>query len=389
MSVLDYYKNNKFNPVPIKFSKKKNIIDHYIKRFNLIENHLNIFLPLLNNKKILEFGCNGGENACFLADYGANLYLVEPHKKVHKIILNNFNKINKKKNLKLLSSKTLEDFNTKEKFDVIIAEGFLNTLNKRDYYFKKIISFLKPGGLLIINYDDVYGGFFEFLKSYILFKSCYKNNIKPDSEKGLRIAEKLFKREFNKLNKSRTFYSWWKDQLINPYAAKTWSLQDLIKLANTESMSCYSTSPIFNKSSLLKWYKNIDPKDLNPKKINQVFIEEWKKNLLNFLIGHDIGTPINLSDKELSQLKYFINKMNLSFKNKNLDKKIKINKTVNKIFYYNRMKSYRKEFLDIIKLLNSSTNNINKIIKYYTKSKKLKKTWGNLLHYVVFKKNFN
>ena len=48
---------------------------------------------LLKNKDVLEFGCNGAENACLLSEYGANLYLVEPHKKIHKIIVNNFNKI--------------------------------------------------------------------------------------------------------------------------------------------------------------------------------------------------------------------------------------------------------------------------------------------------------
>jgi len=99
MSVLDYYKKNSFNPVPIKFAIKSNIAKHYLKRINLLENHLKIHLPHLKNKNILEFGCNGAENACLLSEYGANLYLVEPHKKIHKIIINNFNKIKKKINL--------------------------------------------------------------------------------------------------------------------------------------------------------------------------------------------------------------------------------------------------------------------------------------------------
>ena len=97
MSVLNYYKKNKFNPVPIKFSGNKNIINHYAKRQNLLENHLKIFLPFLKDKNILEFGCNGAENACLLAEYGANLYLVEPHKAIHKIIIDNISKIKKKK----------------------------------------------------------------------------------------------------------------------------------------------------------------------------------------------------------------------------------------------------------------------------------------------------
>ena len=34
MSVLDYYKKNSFNPVPIKFAIKSNIAKHYLKRIN-------------------------------------------------------------------------------------------------------------------------------------------------------------------------------------------------------------------------------------------------------------------------------------------------------------------------------------------------------------------
>ena len=238
MSVLKYYQKNKFNPVPIEFSGIKNIANHYAKRQNLLENHLKIFLPFLKNKNILEFGCNGAENACLLAEYGANLYLVEPHKAIHKIIIDNFSKIRKKKKIKLLSNKELENFSSKKKFDIIIAEGFLNTLNKRNLYFKKISDYLTEGGLLILNYDDVYGGFFEYLKSYILIKSCFKLKINPDSEEGYKLAKKLFKKEFDKLNKSRSFRSWWKDQLINPYAAKTWSFDDLLKLANSKKLIC-------------------------------------------------------------------------------------------------------------------------------------------------------
>ena len=114
MSVLDYYKKSSFNPVPIKFAGKSNIKTHYLKRINLLENHLKIYLPFLKNRDVLEFGCNGAENACLLSEYGANLYLVEPHKKMHKVIINNFKKIKKKNKLKLLSDDTLEKFRSKK-----------------------------------------------------------------------------------------------------------------------------------------------------------------------------------------------------------------------------------------------------------------------------------
>ena len=124
----------------------------------------------------------------------------------------------------------------------------LNTLKKRNKYFKKISNFLKPKGILIINYDDSYGVIFEFLKSITLLKACNFKNINFRKNNSLEIAKKFFEKEFSKLNKSRNFLSWWKDQLVNPYASKTWKLKDILNLSNSSNLYLYSTSPIFDKS---------------------------------------------------------------------------------------------------------------------------------------------
>ena len=264
----------------------------------------------------------------------------------------------------------------------------MNTLNKRNLYFKKISDYLTEGGLLILNYDDVYGGFFEYLKSYILIKSCFKLKINPDSEEGYKLAKKLFKKEFDKLNKSRSFRSWWKDQLINPYAAKTWSFDDLLKLANSKKLICYSTSPVFNDTNLHEWYKNINLKSFNYKDINQKYYKIWKKNFLNFFIGKKIKNNFEIDKKTLISLKKFTNKMNLCLINKNLSQNLEVNNEIKTLFKKNNLGEYIFEIDGLIKLLNSKKKNIDSVVNLYLKSKKVKTTWGNLLHYVVFKKDF-
>jgi len=286
-----------------------------------------------------------------------------------------------------LSDNTLENFKTKKKFDVIIVEGFLNTLKKRDFYFKKISKLLNPGGLLIINYDDVYGGFFEYLKSYTLIKLCKKLNIKSNSKESLNLAETLFKKEFDKLNKSRSFMAWWKDQLVNPYASKTWSLIDLIKLANSQKLTCNSTSPLFYNSNFFKWYKDTNSNDFQFKNLNKSYCKAWKKSFLTFFIGTNIKTNKEIDDKTLNNLKIFIKKMNLCLENKSLNKNLHIPKELETLFKSNGLNNYYKEINKLIKLLNSQSQNTEKIISYYRKSKIIKNTWGSLLHYVVFKKN--
>ena len=79
--------------------------------------------------------------------------------------------------------------------------------------------------------------------------------------------------------------------------------------------------------------------------------------------------------------------MNLCLENKSLNKNLHIPKELETLFKSNGLNNYYKEINKLIKLLNSQSQNTEKIISYYRKSKIIKNTWGSLLHYVVFKKN--
>ena len=386
MTVLKYYIEEKFNPVPITFSSKKKIEAHYEKRINLVENHLKIPLTLLKGKDVLEFGCNGGENACVLASYGANVYLVEPNKKMHDLIKSNFKKIKKLNNLKLLSEDSLEVFKNKKKFDLVIVEGFLNTLKKRNEYFKKTSNFLKPKGILIINYDDGYGVIFEFLKSIVLLKACKLNGINFRKNDSLKIAKKFFEKEFSKLNKSRNFPSWWKDQLVNPYASKTWKLKDILKLSNSSNLYMYSTSPIFDKSSHFQWYKNLTLIGKKASDKNSYILESWKSNFLSFLFNKPLSQKKKISNKVLMEVEVFVNKLGRNIFFANLEKKILKPKN---FLYYLSANNKKKLSNEISKLINTINNckNENELLKYYNSTSELKKTWGSVLHYIALIKS--
>ena len=386
MTVLKYYIEEKFNPVPIIFSSKKNIEKHYEKRINLLENHLKIPLTLLKGKDVLEFGCNGGENACVLASYGANVYLVEPNKEMHNLIKRNFKKIKKLNNLKLLSEDSLEEFKNKKKFDLVIAEGFLNTLKKRDKYFKKLSNFLKPKGIMILNYDDGYGVIFEFLKSIILLRACKFNNVNFRKENSLKIAKKFFEKEFSKLNKSRNFLSWWKDQLVNPYASKTWKLKDISKLSNSLNLYLYSTSPIFDKSSHFQWYKNLNLRGKKVSDKNLLILESWKSNFLSFLFNKPIYQKRKINSKVLIELEVFVKKLGYNIFLGNLEKKIIEPKNFLKYLSENNKKTLSNEISKLIKTINNCKSE-NELYKNYNSTSELKKTWGSVLHYVALIKS--
>ena len=383
MSLLNYYLTKKLNPVPIKFLTKKNLKDHFLKRKNLIQNHLKLPLYSLENKDYLEFGCNGGENACFFANSSSNIYLAEPNKNIHQVIKKNFKRIKKDKSLKLLTDQDLEKFKSKKKFDFVVAEGFLNTSKIRNRLFSKLSSFLSKNSILIINYDDVFGGIFELLKSFLLLKICNIYKIDRFSDQSLAVSKELFEREFKKLNTSRSFFAWWADQLVNPYASKTWSLKDILKQANKNNLSLYSTSPIFNDSNHFQWYKNTKEYSLNTKKNNSLFYNEWKKSFISIIFGKKQKKLDYISDNVILEIELLSNKISkfiLNPKKNNIKLKLPTN-------FINLMRNCGKnkvanELENLLKLMNSNKNP-EKIINFYKNTTELNRTWGSLLHYVA------
>ena len=399
-SLLDYYNIKKINPVPINIYSKKKFKHHFLKRANLIENHLKIPLNSISCKSILDIGCNTGENSIVLAHLDANLTLVEASKNAIKKCLLNFKKFNLLKKIKSVKNLSIENYNTNKKFDIIIAEGFLNTLDNREKILEKLFSFLKKDGKIIINFDCLYGGFLELYKSCLFLRICKLKKIDLHSKSALKLAKKLFLKSFKQLNPSRNFEAWFKDQLVNPYAAYVWSYEDLLKIANKNNMICFSTSPDLYKIYQQVWYKDINYSS-STKKINSNFIKSWEKNFFYIMTGKkqiiSKDNFFNFSGKKYKNFFYIKNSLRDS--SLAMSKYIKNypNYEINTNFMFLKENFfYQKSNINNKKLFNemfsnmnllNSTKDYNKLIQSFLKSKILQYSWGTLLHYVVFVNN--
>lgn len=377
-NLYSYYINKNFNPVPITLSSKKQFKEHILKRNNLIQNHLKMKLSDFNSKKILEFGCNSGENSLVLANLGASLTLVEPNQIMIPLIYRNFKKYNKNKFLEKVYVTSLDKFKSKKKFDYVFAEGFLNTLKNRNKYLKKLLNFCSMEGSLIINYDDKVGGFIELLKSVIFIKIINQNKLNFESHNAFIIAKKLFFDEFSKMNTSRNFKAWYQDQLSSPFAADTWSLKEILKIAGQKKFICFSTSPLLLNSLTFQWYKD-SPKST---KINKIFEDSVFQNLEYLFTGkvHDIPTDKRNFDRNYYKILKISENLSKIIKSKNSNIKIKFRNLDFKFLDKNN-KILKKEIINIINLYNKN-NKSDKLISTYLNTKYLKKTWGSLLHYV-------
>jgi SAM-dependent methyltransferase len=283
-SLLEYYQQSRFNPVPISLNEQNAWVSHRAKRQNLYERHLGIPLALLRDKEVLEFGCNSGENAAVLASFGARLILVEPNRQVFERLFSTFKNLGLEGQIADLVETPIEEFQSDKAFDLVVAEGFLYTLSDRDAMLRKILGFIKPGSLGVISFNDLHGCFLEMLRRAVLKRSCQLCGIDDwSTDRGLSLAQQLFQSDFEALNASRPFQAWWRDTLINPFVTYDylWDYERILAVLTSAGGDFWACSPKWVSSQAFVWYKNVPSRQCLHEEVRQ----HWRGQFLYFLFG--------------------------------------------------------------------------------------------------------
>lgn len=283
-SLLSYYQQNNFNPVPIALDTPSAWQTHLARRRNLYERHLGIPMSLLRERSVIEFGCNSGENALVLASVGANLTLVEPNEQVWPRLRTLFGHYGLEDRIMALSADDIRQFRSDSLYDLVIAEGFLYTLPNRDELLQKLCKLLAPGGRAIISFNDRYGMLMEATKQMLLSRTCQLTGVDDAlSNASLELARRLYGADYTRLNASRPFETWWKDTLVNPFvhSAYLWSYPELLALVEKEGAEFCSCSPQWVLMDRHTWYKNV----LDRAQRQHQLLEDWSTALPFFLTG--------------------------------------------------------------------------------------------------------
>lgn len=281
-TMLDYYQEQAFNPVLIRVEDPAVWQDHVRKRRNLYERHLGIPLALLEGKRVLEFGCNSGENALVLASFGARLTFAEPNRLVAPRLEELFRRFGLQQQIEAFHEADIAGFQSQDVFDLVIAEGFLCTLDDRDRMLAKILGLIKPGGFGVISFNDRIGGLLEMLKRAVLFGAYDRLGVADcQSPRALAVAEVLFLEDFQKLKASRNFATWWRDTMVAPiyFDRYLWSYPDILAVLEAQGIEAQASSPAWSTRDHFTWYKNV------PEAGNRRFLEEWKEHLAYFVTG--------------------------------------------------------------------------------------------------------
>ncbi len=354
---LNFYK--KINSIPtvnLNDLKKKVL---FSQRDNF---YFNIGLTKKNflGKKILEFCPGTGYNA---------YYLLKKFKiKKIKLVDNNITSIKfLKKNLSKLknvniTTKDLNKFKSNEKYDFVIMENAIDNFSNEKVVLKKVTTYAKKDGFIILTIGDKYGILsmkLRFIYSLILLE---QKKIK-DFNKKISFLTSVFNSHLKYLSKNtRKTKKWVLDNIINSDFIRKKNYLDYPNLINMlkENILIQNTSPQFSKNFI--WYKNFKMDKNNRLYLKNYFCE--RKNFLDFETSfeHDFNIEQNLNS-----LYDYIYRLNLD---KKLDIKVlrKIKREVANIIRklkYKRKINYNKVILALMEF--------NKILENFDKKKIIKK----------------
>lgn len=384
-TLLAYYIDNGINPVPISLLDDVAWQIHVAKRRNLYERHLGIPLSLLRDRSIIEFGCNSGENSLVLASMGANLTLVEPNPQAVARLVQLFSSFGLRDRLVNVVQESIEEFEVDDKYDVVIAEGFLSMLEHRDQMLDKLFRLISPGGLAIISFNDRIGHLLEIFRK-LLFWRVYRVEGLTDvrSAKSLALARRLFDDDFNRLNASRPFEAWYDDVLASPFILPEyfWSYQEIIPFIEQAGCELHSTSPAWCSVGRFAWYKDV----LTSKHRHQQFLTECPALLPFFLTG--LSPAQGYATVAASEVTESVLNWGIQMSRYIRDPGV----SISSVSYPEALDDYLSKYVDPkVQLFNKELKNlhlatrsnvVDDIIEAYQETECLRHLWGAPYHYL-------
>ena len=195
---------------------------------------------MFEGTSLIDFGAGTGENTIYLANWGATCTLVEMNghalniaKQVFKKYATNFEKHQ-------FVNSSIFDFvsPSQEKYDIVHCRGVLSHTAAKEDAFRKISTFLKPGGYLIFGDPNKAGGFQNMLQRFAVYHFAKL----PDEM--VEICELFFKEDIDRsqrfvprTRRSIIFDRWVIQSQDDP------SLAEVMQWINECGLRLYSTYP--------------------------------------------------------------------------------------------------------------------------------------------------
>ena len=198
---------------------------------------------MFDGANLIDFGAGTGENTISLALWGADCTLVEMNPRAldiaHQVFGRHisFDGIHGKH--RFIQS-SIFDYESPKKYDIVHRRAVLSHTADKEGAFKKIASFLKPGGFLIFGDPNKAGGFQNMLQRFAVYQHA---NTWEEME---QVCEKLFKEDIdrsqsfvNRTRRSIIFDRWVIQNQDDP------SVEEVMSWLSENGLTLYSSYPSF------------------------------------------------------------------------------------------------------------------------------------------------
>jgi 2-polyprenyl-3-methyl-5-hydroxy-6-metoxy-1,4-benzoquinol methylase len=167
----------------------------YTKKAEAVYRDLFKFPPkMFDGASLIDFGAGTGENTIYLANWGANCTLVEMNNLAQNVSKEVFAKFAKAPDDHSFVNCSIFDYipDEPQQYDIVHCRGVLSHTAAKEQAFRKISSYVKPGGFLIFGDPNKAGGFQNMLQRFAVYAFAST----PDEM--VDVSEELFKEDIDR-----------------------------------------------------------------------------------------------------------------------------------------------------------------------------------------------
>ncbi len=282
---VDFYTKEGISPV----AQDIEDLERHFHRRHALYRHVGIVPGLLSGRSILEFGPGSGHNSIVtVAMHPARYVLVDANpvglEHTRDLLLRFAGAVHT--DISIVQS-YIEDFETSERFDLVLCEGVLPTQEAPTELLGHIARFVRPGGMILITCIDAASYLAEQLRR---FAAALATDKEASTQEKLAVLVPLFRPHLDTIEgMGRSHEDWILDNVIQPFQGRSlMGLEEAIDTLHPE-FSVHGTSPSFLVDR--RWYKRITGPASD---FNAVAKQEYLSELHNFIdarAAHSVREP--------------------------------------------------------------------------------------------------
>lgn len=248
---LTYYGEKNISPV------RQDISDFrlHCRRREKLYRQLGLPFCLFKDKCILEVGPGSGYNTLALLHGGVKrIDLVEPNQKGISDMQSLFDQYKINGNMYKIFPIQIEGFQSESQYEIILAEGFLHSIDNAQEIIGQLLHMLSDGGVLVITCMDELSVFVEQIKR--LVAHIYIEDVQSYEEQVDKLTL-FFTAQMSSLKgMSRSVEDWVRDDILNPafQNSNLLSIGKVIELLPNNIDVLGTSQNMFTDYS---WYKDV------------------------------------------------------------------------------------------------------------------------------------